>query len=311
MTNQDLQTTTDPLIQKAQEIVQGVSNFPDARLALRKNFYKKYGKPEPFSPYGYGDSELAFMQWEKKRGVLNPMDVEGIPPGSPWWREVNSHFLFLSTYAQLIYESKEIPPHSLEPPVRFWIDFIRKPEAATWYRAHNSSIIAGYVHCESIAPQETLAEQIFMNIVLYRVIFAQAMVERDTLLDDLGAVMANPEFEAVKLITSIEDFYPDQYPLTQKDIKEILGRGHSLGDTTVRILDNGIILPRLEEFYNHAVIWDESPELMNYIHKGKPYYPPTTMMKLPATTWGPGTNKWFYNALIQFLAFLRKIKELT
>ncbi|MCH9659818.1 MAG: hypothetical protein K0U54_02790, partial [Bacteroidetes bacterium] len=122
---------------QAREMVANVSNDPEGRYTMRFKFYQKYGDPRSKGKEGLGNSELAFIKWEIRRGTLNPL--EGSNPGSKWWREVNSHFLYVATLAQLIHESGE-PMKGLAVPVNMWLDYINNPNECTWYRAHNSSI---------------------------------------------------------------------------------------------------------------------------------------------------------------------------
>ena len=192
------------LQEKAKTIVQTVSNNPEGRYQLRYEFYKKYGDPFVKGNEGLGNSELAFIKWEIKRGTLN--SLEDTHPGSPWWRKVNSHFLYVATLAQLIKESGE-DFQNIPVPVTFWLEYINTPNECSWYRAHNSSIIAGYQVADELAYKETIYERCFMNIVLYRVLFAQSMVEGVS-FGILGKIFANPRGFAVALITGGKGVLP-------------------------------------------------------------------------------------------------------
>ena len=111
--------------------------------------YSKYGfiqKPE----YGYGRSELDFLEWEIKRGVLNSMDAD--QPGSPWWRKVNTLFCYYSELAGKIHEAGLTG--TFENPVQKWLDYFANPDGKTWYAAHNSSISQGYIQAQEEAKQE-------------------------------------------------------------------------------------------------------------------------------------------------------------
>ena len=50
------------------------------------------------------------------------------------------------------------------------LDFIRRPTARNWYRAHNVSIVEGYLANADLAPAERRVERFFMNVVLVRVL---------------------------------------------------------------------------------------------------------------------------------------------
>ncbi|MEL6812237.1 MAG: hypothetical protein AAFP76_12980, partial [Bacteroidota bacterium] len=242
---------------------------PQGRYKLRYEFYQKYGHPIIKGQEGLGNSELAFIKWEIKRGVLNPMN-DG-HPGSPWWRRVNSYFLYLATLAQLIEESGETF-EDLPVPVTHWLDYIKTPNECTWYRAHNSSIIAGYQAADSLAFDETIYEQYFMNIVLYRVLYAQSMVEGVS-FGILGKIFGNPRGDAVSIITDIEAFYPSHYPLSKEDIKYVTHRAHNFIGLIEDIFDKILILPHLHKLYTEAAQWNNSDFLLTYIHGNQPAYP--------------------------------------
>lgn len=254
----------------AECIVLEVSNNINERYDLRVDFYKKYGHPIIKGKEGLGDSELAFMKWEMKRGVLNPLFDKS--PGSPWWRDVNSYFIYLSTLAALIFESKE-DFKDLDTPVVNWLSYLKNPNEVTWYRAHNSSIISGYQKALSDASKESDAEQTFMNIVLYRLLYAQSMVEGVS-FGILGKIFSNPRGDAVGIITDIESFYPSHYPLSKEDIKYVNHKAHNLEGLAEDFFDEILILPELKKLYKEAANWNSMPILESYINsKGKPCYP--------------------------------------
>lgn len=257
------------LEEKAEGIVSKVSNHPQERYALRSEFYKKYGKPLQKGKEGLGNSELAFIAWEIKRGTLNPMNDPH--PGSPWWRSVNSHFLYLATLAQLIKESGQ-SFEDVPVPVQFWLDFIDTPNEVSWYKAHNSSIISGYYVADSLAFKENVYEQYFMNIVLYRLLYAQSMVEGVS-FGILGKIFANPRWSAVSIITDIEAFYPSHYPLSKEDIKYVTHHAHNLMGLIEDIFDKIFILPHLSELYAEAAKWNKAPIVKEFIKNNKPIYP--------------------------------------
>ncbi|WP_106794172.1 hypothetical protein [Aquimarina sp. Aq78] len=257
------------LKEKAKGIVLHVSDNPQGRYQLRYEFYQKYGNPLTKGNEGLGNSELAFINWEIKRGTLNPMNAGH--PGSPWWRAVSSHFLYLATLAQLINESGQTFP-DLPTPVTFWLDYINTPNECTWYRAHNSSIISGYQVADSLAYKENIYEQYFINIVLYRVLYAQSMVEGVS-FGILGKIFGNPRGSAVSILTDIEAFYPSHYPLSKKDIKYVTHRAHNLTGLIEDIFDKLFIIPHLDELYTEAAKWNNSPIVLKYIKNNKPLYP--------------------------------------
>jgi hypothetical protein len=179
--------------------------------------------------------------------------------------------LYLATLAQLIYESGETFP-DLPAPVNFWLEYIHTPNECSWYRAHNSSIIAGYQVADSLAFKENIYEQYFMNIVLYRVLYAQSMVEGVS-FGILGKIFGNPRGAAVSILTDIEAFYPSHYPLSKKDIEYVTHRAHNLNGLIEDVFDKLFIIPHLDELYVEATKWNKSPIVLEYIKNNKPLYP--------------------------------------
>ena len=56
------------------------------------------------------------------------------------------------------------------------LDFIRRPSARRWYRAHNHSIVSAYLAHRDLAEQEGRVERFFINLALVRVLYAHALV---------------------------------------------------------------------------------------------------------------------------------------
>ena len=96
---------------------------------------------------------LSFMHWQVRRGVLDPLDVS--PPGSLWWRAMNERLLRDGCEAVALVGGLSGPPSSRA--VRLWLEFVEGPTARTWYRAHNASIVAGYLEHERLADAESRA----------------------------------------------------------------------------------------------------------------------------------------------------------
>lgn len=258
----------EPLARQAFAIVDRVKDDPEARYQLRVRFYDKYGFALDGGA-GFGSSELAFMRWEIDRGVLAPLDAPR--PGSRWWRDVNSSLIFDAELAALIYESGE--SIAAPPGAQRWLDYITSPSEKTWYLAHNGSIVGGYLAQVAAARAELDGEQRFMNIVLYRVLYAEAMVAGASFLGRLGEILANPTLPAVNIIVDVRDFYPRDYPLTRDDVRNLMGRGDSIMDLAVRLFDDGLILPEATSVYDHAASSLGIPELLGLIRNGRPIYP--------------------------------------
>ena len=88
-------------------------------------------------------------------GVLAAPSAD--PPGSPWWRAVNEGLLRDAWQAELLVSGR--PGTVARPSVAYWIRFLRRPSAKVWYRAHNASIVAGYLDHRDLSRQEHLLER--------------------------------------------------------------------------------------------------------------------------------------------------------
>jgi uncharacterized protein with NAD-binding domain and iron-sulfur cluster len=252
--------------------VQRVANDPNGRKALRVSFYNKYGYPILKYSEGFGNSEIEFMDWEIARGVLNPVQAGRPGSGSPWWREVNLRFIYMGELARLVWEQApdlQQLPHGVVQ----WLRYIQNPSGQTWYRAHNTNIVQAYLDAVALAQAENRFEQVFVNEVLYRLLFAQAMEEDPNWLVQL---MGNPKLPAVEVITHLQCFYPIHYPLTKADDMHVLHIGTSLQELAVDVMDEVVILPRLQELYQAAAGWLQLPALVTLQQNNKPVYPNIT-----------------------------------
>ena len=255
--------------------VGAVANDPMGRYRLRESYYEHFGFGH-FDRFGFGRSELDFLKWEINRGVLNPLaskiDGRQIPKsGSPWWRDVNTEFNYLSELAGNIYFAG-LENVDVEKEVQFWLDYIQTPNERTWYRAHNSCIVKGYLSQVSKAQQEDPNEQYFLNQVLYRLCYAQALAMGDA-LGDLGELLADPRLPSVNILVHLPVLYPDNYPLTAQDVKNIHGKGHGLQTDLLILLDNEIILPNIEKIYMEISKEIKEPRLNELLKDGQPIYP--------------------------------------
>ncbi|MGD0677124.1 MAG: hypothetical protein ABSC94_17045 [Polyangiaceae bacterium] len=257
----------DLLMRQALQNIDAVSDDPEARYRLCARFYAKYGHSWD-GGFGYGNSELAFIRWEIKRGVLAPL---GASPGSVWWRSVNEALLFDAELAALIHESD--PSVDSPADVRRWLDYIKTPSAQTWYLAHNGSVVSAYLKNIDAARAELDGEQLFMNIVLYRLLYAGALSSRTGAFAPFDHLLADPALPAVNVLVGIREFYPTRYPLTRADVRVLRGRGDSLLDRAVRIFDDGIILPEDTALYARAAVQLGIPELDGLLRNGRPMYP--------------------------------------
>jgi uncharacterized protein with NAD-binding domain and iron-sulfur cluster len=269
-------STLNELEQAAHTAVAAVRDDAEARLKMREQFYAKYPGPGKVAP-GFGRSELDFMRWEIRRGTLAPIvaldpKVErGAQGGSPWWRAVNLRLVYHAELASLIHErAPDLSPGMTA--VRAWLEYIRNPSPKSWYRAHNSSIVDGYLDSVDLAQAEPWSERVFVNIVLYRLLYAQAMVEGAD-FGRLGEFLADPIGYAVDCLVHVPAFYPDHYPLTKAEVRDILQKAHTLPDEAAAALDDLFVLPQLGELYLEASGWLGQPGLELLDRGGLPSYP--------------------------------------
>lgn len=248
---------------RAEERVAGVRDHPAGRYALARTFYRLATGPRR----RYGQAELSFMRWSLGRGVLAPETAD--PPGSPWWRAVNERLLRDKTEAHLL--STGATGTAGARSVEYWVDFIRRPEPGRWYRAHNASIVAGYLQHEDLAAAELQVERFMMNVALLRVLFTHAMLVRPRLalgpLAALGPLMADPRHRAVKMYLDLGRSFPPEYPVSAP-VEETVLDEHPLA----RMLDYGVIAPRLPELYEFSAVALEQPRLGALLDDGVPSY---------------------------------------
>lgn len=256
----------ESLEDKAREYVNSLKNDPNKRLESRKEYYLRYGFGKE-SQYGFGNSEIDFLEWEIERGVLDEKYADR------WWYNVNLEFIYYSVLGAYIFEEKK--QHIQIPqPVQRWVDYLEKPSAQTWYKAHNSSIIYGYLKYYELAFKEDLIEQYFINEVLDRLLFAEVMVEgKSKLFGFWGRILASPKSPAVDILVKIKDLYPRNYPLKWKDILNVLDIGFDIGTVISYVLDKVIIKSNRTNIYNFISELLNIPELKHFIIDNKVVYP--------------------------------------
>lgn len=259
-------TTLQELELEARARVAAVRDDPEGRYAMRERFYSRWGGDPQGGP-GLGRSELDFLRWEIARGVLR-VPAEG---GSPWWRTVNERLLYNAELAVLLEE--RLPALEVGyTAVRLWQRFMRAPTPQSWYCAHNGSIVAGYLEAVELAHAEPWSERVFVNVVLYRLLYAQGLVQ-GLELGALGEILADPRLPSVEALLDLPAFYPRHYVLSNEDITNLLQRGHSLEDGAAAVLDDLFVIPQLTALYRHASGWIGEPALERLLQLGRPCYP--------------------------------------
>src|SRR3954452_16558218 len=240
---------------------------PAQRLELASGHFE-CGLPPEGSWRRFARSELAFLRAEIARGVLGPPD--GRPPGSPWWRAVNERLLHDAAEATLLVQGHPGQPSNQS--VELWLAFADQPSSASWYRAHNASIVAAYLEYETLAARELLAERFVLNVVLLRVLYAHALAAAPRLalgrLAPLGRLFGDPRRGAVGLLLSSKRVFPDHYPLTGVSVDDLLA-----GELRFfRSVDYGVIAARIDPLYEFAARSLGEPRVEGLVRDGMPAY---------------------------------------
>jgi hypothetical protein len=206
---------------------------------------------------------LSFMRWQLRRGVLEP--PAATRPGSPWWRAINERLLHDGCEAVALSGTLAGPPSSRA--VEYWMAFTRRPTAATWYRAHNASVVAAYLEHRDLAEAEAPAERFFMNVVLCRVLYAHALVAAPRMslgrLRPLAPILGDPRLGMAGIFLSLSHVLPHEYPLT-REVDAYLSDELSFG----RLLDYGMIAPRLPQLYQWSADTLDAPRLLTCTRSG-------------------------------------------
>ena len=252
--------------EEASAMVAAVRDDPARRLELAARFYdRRIGR---VSIRSFRRAELAFMRWQIRRGVLAGPSADR--PGSPWWRAVNEGLLGDAWQADLLVSGRS--GTATRPSVECWVRFLRRPSADAWYRAHNASVVAGYLAHRDLAEQEHPLERFFMDVALVRVLYAHCLLTAPRLalgrLAPAGRLIADPRWRGADVFLSLRNILPVQYPLDGLTVQEILDAENYLG----RLIDYAVILPRVHALYVHAAAELNEPLLLEMLRDGWPVY---------------------------------------
>ncbi|TQS39819.1 hypothetical protein FL583_38000 [Cryptosporangium phraense] len=201
------------------------------------------------------------MHWQLRRGVL-------APDGSPWWRSVNENLLRDAYEARLRVRTGRDTGGA----VQRWVEFLRTPSPRSWYRAHNASIITGYVEHRALADREKPTERFFMDVAMIRVLYADSLLSNPRLAAGRFALLApwfgDPRRKWTGVFLSLHNILPATYPLPDEDIEWFLARENRLG----HLIDYGVILPRAQRLYEHAAGDLGLPPVLAMVSDGAPCY---------------------------------------
>jgi hypothetical protein len=250
----------------AEAQVAAVRDDPASRLALMARlFHGPTGRAPRHVPFRL--AALSFMRWQARRGVLNPIDASA--PGSVWWRAMNERLLRDGCEALGLLRGPAGAPSSQA--VRLWLEFSARPTGRNWYRAHNASIVGGYLEHRNLAEAESAPERFFMNVALVRVLYAHVLVGAPRLalgrLAPLGRVLGDPRLGMAGVFLSLRRVVPNRYPLAL-DVERYIADEQRLG----RMLDYAVIVPRLQRLYEWSAEDLDEPLLLELVRDGNPIY---------------------------------------
>ena len=253
-------------VARADAQVSAVRDDPAGRLALMaKVFRGPTGRAPRHLPFRR--AALSFMRWQERRGLLDP--IEASPPGSAWWRAVNERLLRDGCETVALLGGWAGDPSSQS--VRLWLEFGARPTGRNWYRAHNASIVGGYLDHRGLAEAESAPERFFINVVLLRVLYAHALVAAPRLalgrLAPLGRVLGDPRLGMTGVFLSLRRVLPDRYPL-DRDVERYIDQEQRLG----RALDYAVIGARLQRLYEWSAGELAEPRLLELVRDGTPIY---------------------------------------
>lgn len=242
--------------------VASVAKDPVGRVELTSDFYRDQSRG------AYVTAHLGFLRWNVKRGSLAPDDAS--VPGSPWWRAVSDRLLVDMFEADEHHRRGRDGPSTV--PTALWLDFLRHPTAPGWYRAHNASIVAGYLDHEVLAAQELLVERFLLNVALLRVLYAHALVAAPRLalgpFAVLGPRIGDPRRRMVDHFLGLGHVFPHRYPVHDISLDDLLTHEQPLA----RVMDYGIISTRLTALYRFAAASLLEPRLVGLLSDGAPAY---------------------------------------
>lgn len=228
--------------------LKGIRDDPEERVRAALAFYPKRLRD-------FARAEVRFLRWEIERGVMHPHS------GSPWWRAVNDRLLLDKFEAGG--EFTEVCAGAM-----LWRRFLAAPSPVSWYRAHNRSIISGFLDHEEEARSEPEVERFMMNVTLARVVFTHVLAERPALaLGRFGwaiRAVADPRRSSVGVFLDLHNVFPQEYPLTRISLEEIIAAEGKVA----RLIDFGLILPKLPELYQFSAQTLEEPRLRHLVSNG-------------------------------------------
>ena len=186
-----------------------------------------------------------------------------------WWRAVNERLL--RDGCETVSLLGGLPGEPSSQAVRRWLEFAARPTGRNWYRAHNASILGGYLEHRRLAESESAPERFFMDVALVRVLYAHALVAAPRLalgrLAPLGRLLGDPRIGMTGVFLSLRRVLPDRYPL-DGEVERYIADEQRIG----RMLDYAVIVPRLQRLYEWSAAELAEPRLLELVRDGNPIY---------------------------------------
>ncbi len=192
------------------------------------------------------------------------------------------------------------PPSS--PSVEASVRFARRPSPRTWYLAHNVTIASAYLDHRDLAEREDRIERFFINLALIRVLYAHALVSAPRLalawLSPIASWLGDPRLDVTGRFLSVSRVLPLRYPL-HGELDDYIADEHTLG----RLLDIGVIVPRLAELYRWSADELGIPAVAGLVDGATPTYawdpcdrgpwspPPTRLVRIVRRTLPPPSRR--------------------
>ena len=132
-------------------------------------------------------------------------------------------------------------------------------------------MVAAYLDHRDLAEAESTAERFFMNVVLCRVLYTHALVAAPRIslgwLRPLAPFLGDPRLGMTGIFLQLSRVLPDEYPLTG-NVGDYLSDELGFG----RLLDYGVIVPRLQQLYEWSAHELSEPGLLDCIRGGSMIY---------------------------------------
>ena len=111
-----------------------------------------------------------------------------------------------------------------------------------------------------------------MDVALGRMLFAHSLLCAPRLalgrFWPAGRLLGDPHWRGADAFLSLHNTLPDRYPLDGHGIEQILDAENYLG----RLMDYGVMLPRVQALYALAASVLNEPRLLDLIQDGAPVY---------------------------------------